>query len=85
MVRLEEREMIVETLLDSLEVEHYVRGPLLATVADELDALGLARVAEAARGVLACLEAGALSDWDFVRAVGALRDLVHGAKIVSAA
>ena len=85
-----ERTAIVETLLNSLEAERYVRGPLLATVVDELSASGeeLAMAAVTARGILQRWEAGQLDDPELTACVSALRPLVqvrHGAPRASAA
>jgi len=53
MIQSIERASIVETLLNTLEAERYVRGPLLATIVDELSAdAGLEIAAEAARAIL---------------------------------
>lgn len=69
---------LVETLLNTLEVERYVRGPLLATIADELSAaVGLDRAAEEARAILARLESGELGEAEFIARVTALRHMVH--------
>jgi hypothetical protein len=70
------REVIVETLLNSLEAERYVRGPLLLTVIDELS--GEARfgpAAEFAGVMLARLEL--VGGNDFVAQVAELRALVQ--------
>jgi hypothetical protein len=77
-----QRETIVETLLNTLEVERYVRGALLATIIDELSKdEELAMAAEAARSILAALRAGKLEGEPpsaFAIRVGALRQLVQG-------
>jgi len=77
MIQSIERASIVETLLNTLEAERYVRGPLLATIVDELSAdAGLEIAAEAARAILQGLRSGSLAEADFGARVGALRDLV---------
>jgi hypothetical protein len=69
---------IVETLLNTLEAERYVRGPLLATIVDELSAdAGLEIAAEAARAILQGLQSGTLRESEFGARVSALRDLVQ--------
>jgi hypothetical protein len=77
-----QRETIVETLLNTLEAERYVRGALLATIIDELSKdEELAMAAEAARSILAALRAGQLESEPpsaFAIRVGALRQLVQG-------
>jgi hypothetical protein len=73
------RRAIVETLLNSLEAERYVRGPLLATVADELSAggEGFEVAAGAARSLLEGWQAGRLAEAEFAARVRALRPLVQ--------
>ena len=72
------REAIVETLLNSLEAERYVRGPLLLNVIDELGAAEcFAPAADIARAMLASLEAGGVSDEEFGREVARLRETVR--------
>lgn len=72
------RRPIVETLLNALEAERYLRGALLATVVDELTAeCGLESAVEDARAILEVLESGQLSDADFSVRVAALRQLVR--------
>jgi len=71
-------ESIVDKLLNTLEVERYMRGPLLATVIDELSAAeGLEMAAEAARAILDGLKSGQLPESDFGLRVRALRQLVQ--------
>ena len=78
MIHSIERATIVETLLNTLEAERYVRGPLLATIIDELSAdAGLEIAAEAARAILHGLRSGGLSESEFGARVSALRDLVQ--------
>jgi hypothetical protein len=74
-----ERSAIVETLLNTLEAERYVRGPLLATIADELSASGegLAVAAGAARSLLERWQAGQLGESEFIARIRALRPLVQ--------
>jgi hypothetical protein len=78
-IRSIERGAIVETLLNTLEAERYVRGPLLATLADELSASGeeLEVAAEVARSILDRWEAGQLAESDFATRIRALRPLVQ--------
>ena len=65
---------IVETLLNTLEVERYVRGPLLLNIIDELSASESWRPAvEMARRLVKRLEAGPISDTDFRERLGELR------------
>ncbi len=72
------RESIVETLLNSLEAERYVRGPLLRSVIDELSSMDRCTpAAEFARRVLESYEGGRVDDQDFVAHVKALRGLVR--------
>jgi hypothetical protein len=73
------RETIVETLLNSLEAERYVRGALLSTIIDELRDAGLDTAAAGARALLEGLERGLLGESDFVTCVENLRALVHSA------
>jgi len=78
MIQSIERATIVETLLNTLEAERYVRGPLLATIVDELAAdAGLEIAAGAARAILQGLRSGGLPESEFRARVGALRDLVR--------
>ena len=78
-IRSIERSAIVETLLNSLEAERYVRGPLLATIADELSAAGedLEEAAGVARSILEGWQAGRLGESEFTARVRALRPLVQ--------
>lgn len=70
-------ERIVETLLNALEVERYVRGPLLATVVAELSAArGLGVAADMARTTLERLDSGTLEELEFRARICALRQLV---------
>lgn len=71
-------ETIVETLLNSLEAERYVRGPLLHNIVDELSCSPcFAPAASAARAMLEMLETGRLIESEFAVRVDALRQLVH--------
>ncbi len=73
-----QRETTVETLLNTLEAERYVRGPLLLTIVDELSGReGLEGAADAARRILEGLESGELGEADFVTRIAALRQLVR--------
>lgn len=70
------RETHVETLLNSLQAERYMRAALLMTIVDELDgdaALGVA--AEAARAMLK--DVATLSASDLEKRIDALRHLVR--------
>ncbi len=72
-----ERDTLVDTLLEALETERYVRAPLLLTVIDELSALPpFASAAGPAEELRAALEARAIDDAEYVRRVRALRGLV---------
>jgi len=73
------RTSIVETLLNTLEAERYVRGPLLATIADELSAggEGLEAAAGAARAILERWQAGQLAEPELAARIRALRPLVE--------
>ncbi len=72
------REAIVETLLNTLEAERYVRGPLLLTIVDELSlAAGLELAADAAHCIFEGLVSGQLREAEFVARVRALRELVR--------
>jgi len=73
-----QRETLVETLLNTLEAERYVRGPLLLTIVDELSLSdGLAIAADAARAILEAFHGGQVSESEFVTRIGALRQLVQ--------
>lgn len=74
-----QRRSIVETLLNSLEAERYVRGPLLATIADELSAAGegLEIAAGAARSLHEGWQTGKLAESEFAARIRALRPLVQ--------
>jgi hypothetical protein len=77
MIQSIQREAIVETLLNTLEAERYVRGPLLATIVDELSAgTGLELAADAARAILQGLEAGQLRESEFAARLRTLRELI---------
>jgi hypothetical protein len=69
---------LVETLLNTLEAERYMRGPLLRTISDELATTeGLEGAAAAAREILEGLESGGLVESEFTRRLVALRRLVQ--------
>lgn len=73
------RHVLVDTLLEALEAERYVRVPLLLTVIDELSAEPpLAHAASDAVRLLGALERDELAASDFAREVGALRRVVRG-------
>jgi hypothetical protein len=68
----------VETLLNTLEAERYMRGPLLRTIVDELRAReGLEPAANAAAGILEGLASGDLGESDFAARIRSLRHLVR--------
>ena len=76
MIQSMQHETLVETLLNTLEAERYVRGPLLLTIVDALSAReGLEVATEAARSIEVELES--LADADFVARIVALRQLVQ--------
>ena len=78
MIQSIQRETIVEMLLNSLEAERYVRGPLLLNIVDELSGSeALAPAAEMARRLLSTMTAGALTESDFQRQLALLRGCVH--------
>lgn len=69
---------IVEMLLNTLEAERYVRGPLLCNVVDELSANeSYAQAAEIARALLVDIEHGSVSDAVFHAKLGELRECVR--------
>lgn len=69
---------IVEMLLNTLEAERYVRGPLLCNVVDELSASeSYAPAAELARALLAEIQRGPLTDAVFYAKLGELRECVR--------
>ncbi|HEY8077335.1 MAG TPA: hypothetical protein VIF62_24585 [Labilithrix sp.] len=70
-----QRERLLDSLLNTLEAERYVRGPLLLEVLDQLDAS--APAAAFARRMLQGLEAGRLKDADFNGELAELRQLVR--------
>lgn len=78
MIQSIQRGTIVEMLLNSLEAERYVRGPLLLNIVDELSVSdGFAPAADMARHLLSALEAGPLGDGDFQRSLDELRACVR--------
>ncbi|WP_146655114.1 hypothetical protein [Labilithrix luteola] len=78
MARTLSREAIVEPLLNSLEVERHVRGPLLMSVIAELSANErLAPAFDLAASMLMTLDAGGLGEADFARQLIELRALVR--------
>lgn len=77
MIQSIQRGTIVEMLLNSLEAERYVRGPLLLNIVDELSGSDtFAPAAEMARSLLATMEAGRLSDSEFRIQLEELRSCV---------
>jgi hypothetical protein len=77
MMQTLERDVILDTLLNTLEVERYVRAPLLLSVLDELDATDRhAEAAALARQMLVALRSGRLRDDEFSGAIARLRALI---------
>ena len=76
------RDTLVERLLNTLEAERYMRGPLLLTIVDELCVSeAFAGAAEDARAILEGLESGMLVESEFASRVGALRRLVQALSV----
>jgi hypothetical protein len=68
---------IVEMLLNSLEAERYVRGPLLCNIVDELStSASYEPAADLARALLTEIERGPVSDAVFHAKLGELRECV---------
>ena len=73
-----ERDAIIEPLLNSLEVERHMRGPLLVSVLAELSKfMELSPAFALASSMLRSFEEGALDDIAFRRQLDALRALVR--------
>lgn len=69
---------IVEMLLNSLEAERYVRGPLLLNIVDELSANeSYAPAADLARDLLSAIERGPVPDAVFHTKLGELRECIR--------
>lgn len=69
---------IVEMLLNSLEAERYVRGPLLCNVVDELSVHeSYAPAVDLARALLADIEQGPIADAVFHSRLRELRECVQ--------
>ena len=69
---------IVEMLLNSLEAERYVRGPLLCNVVDELSMNeSYAPAVDLARALLADIEKGPVADVVFQSRLRELRECVQ--------
>lgn len=68
---------MIETLLNTLEAERYVRGPLLLTIADELKAAGLVPAAHVAEDLLTRVQQRRISDPEFASEVATLRLVVR--------
>jgi hypothetical protein len=86
MIRSIQREKLLDTLLNTLEAERYVRGPLLLEVLDALDAAERpSPAATQARRMLAGVESGRLRDTDFVAELAELRQLAQSDSRASAA
>ena len=78
MIQSIQRGTIVEMLLNSLEAERYVRGPLLLNIVDELsESETFAPAADMAKDLLATMEAGRLDEREFRRGLDALRSCVR--------
>lgn len=69
--------VMIETLLNTLEAERYVRGPLLLTIADELKAAGLVPAAHVAEVLLTRVQQRRISDPEFASEVATLRLVVR--------
>lgn len=77
MIQSIHRGTIVEMLLNSLEAERYVRGPLLLNIVDELSTgEAFAPAAELAKDLLGDLERGGVSERDFHVRLDELRGCV---------
>lgn len=86
MIRSMQREKLLDTLLNTLEAERYVRGPLLLEVLDALDAAERPSPAAAlARRMLHGVETGRLHDAEFVIELAELRHLALDGSRASAA
>lgn len=69
---------IVEMLLNSLEAERYVRGPLLCNIVDELSGSeSYAPAADLARELLVEIERGPVADPVFRAKLGEIRECVR--------
>jgi hypothetical protein len=69
---------IVEMLLNSLEAERYVRGPLLCNIVDELSTSdSYEPAAHLARALLAEIQRGPMNDALFHAKLGELRECVR--------
>jgi hypothetical protein len=77
MIQSIRRETIALGLLNTLETERYVRGPLLVEVIETISQderfAGAVRLAET---LLDRLEEHAIADGEFVRAIGELRNMI---------
>jgi len=72
------RATILDTLINTLEAERYMRGPLLVEVIAELRANErLAEAAELAGSLLASVETGLLRDDEFSGKLAQLRAVVR--------
>ena len=79
MIQSMQRETIVDTLLNTLEVERYVRSPLLLELVGELSGMpGLEPAAEAVRTLLEELAHGKPIEREFAARVDELRQLILG-------
>jgi hypothetical protein len=74
-----ERAKLLDTLLNTLEAERYLRGPLLLEVLDALDAEELESAAAFARRMLQRLQTGRAAETEFNAEVAELRQLVLAA------
>ena len=74
----QQRETLAETLLNTLEAERYMRGPLLLTLVDELRATeAFAVAALEASAILQGLQSGELVETAFMARLRALRRLIQ--------
>jgi hypothetical protein len=80
------RATIVEMLLNSLEAERYVRGPLLCNIVDELSATdSYAPAASLATDLLVTLQSGPMSDEVFRARIDELRSCLRTRRSANAA
>jgi len=76
MIQSMQREKLLDTLLNTLEAERYVRGALLLEVLDALDAAERPSPAAAlARRMLHGVETGRIRDDEFIHELAELRSL----------
>ena len=83
MIQSIRRETIALGLLNTLETERYVRGPLLVEVIDTIASdARFAPALQTAHDLLDRLEHGRIGDADFVRGISELRSLVVNPRVV---